>query len=98
MKEEEAMDKNNELNLEQMEQVSGGVWREVNTGEKGLDAALRESSCKSSRQIGHIPNGTMVDTVTDKLVFDEVSGRNYVEVRVNGKTGWIAASILGMRR
>ena len=30
-----------ELNLNEMEQVSGGVWRTVNTGVEGLNAALR---------------------------------------------------------
>jgi len=87
-----------ELNLDQLEQVQGGVWRTVNTGVKGLNAALRAESNKSSTQIASLPNGTQVDTVTDELVYDPVSGRNFVKVKVNGKTGWIAASIIGMKR
>ena len=92
------MDQMNELNMEQMEQVSGGTWHTVNTGVSGLDAALRAEPRKSSRQIGHIPNGVSVDTVSDQLVYDGESRRHFVQVMVNGKTGWIASSILGMRR
>ena len=91
------MDKK-ELSTEEMGQVSGGVWRTVQTGVQGLDAALRAEARKSSRQIGHVSNGTQVDTVTDQLVYDPDSGRNFVQVTVNGKTGWIAASIIGLPR
>ena len=91
------MDKS-ELSMEEMDRVSGGVWRKVNTGVQGLDAALRAEARKASRQIGHIANETMVDTVTDQLVYDPDSGRNFVQVTVNGKTGWIAASIIGLPR
>ena len=91
------MDKK-ELSTEEMGQVSGGVWRTVQTGVQGLDAALRAEARKSSRQIGHVSNGTQVDTVTDQLVYDPDSGRNFVQVTVIGKTGWIAASIIGLPR
>lgn len=87
-----------ELGLDEMDKVAGGVWRTVNTGISGLDAALREEPRKSSRQIGHISNGTQVDTVSDQLVYDSESGRNFVQVRVDGRIGWIAASIIGMKR
>ena len=51
----------------------------------------------------YTPNGTVVDTISDELVYDPVAGRHFVEVRFtdkNGqeKTGWIASSILGMKR
>ena len=88
-----------ELNLNEMEQVNGGVWRTVNTGVDGLNAALRDGpSKKGTKQIASLPNGTQVDTVTDQVVYDSASGRNYVQVTVNGKTGWIAASIVGLPR
>ena len=87
-----------ELNLNAMEKVTGATNVTVNTGVAGLNAALRAEARKSSRQIGSIPNGTRVDTVTGQLVRDRESGRNFVEVTVNGKRGWIAASILGMPR
>ena len=88
-----------ELSMDQMEQVNGGVLRIVNTGIEGLDAAVRKEARKSSKQIDHVPNGTIVDTVTDELVYDPVEGRHFVQVKLtNGKTGWIASSILGMKR
>lgn len=88
----------NELCLHQMEQVTGGVWRTVNTGVSGLNAALRIGPGKNTKQIASLPNGTQVDTVTDQVVFDSSSGRNFVEVTVDGKRGWIAASIVGLPR
>ena len=87
-----------ELNLHQMEQVTGGVWRTVNTGVSGLNAALRIGPGKNTKQIASLPNGTQVDTVTDQIVYDSVSGRNFVEVDVNGMRGWVAASIVGLPR
>ena len=92
------MENNHELSMDEMSQVSGGVWHTVNTGVSGLDAALRAEPRKSSRQIGHIPNGTDVDTVSDTLVYDPDSHRHFVQVRYNGKIGWVASSILGMKR
>ena len=88
-----------ELNLNEMEQVSGGVWRIVNTGVEGLNAALRNGpSKKGTKQIASLPNGTLVDTLTDQVVYDPASGRNFVEVTVDGKVGWVAASIVGLPR
>ena len=87
-----------ELNLQQMAKISGGAERKVNTGVDGLDAAFRAEPRKGSKQIGHFPNGTVVSVISDKLAFDPESGRNFVEVKVGDKTGWIAASILGFPR
>ena len=93
------MENMTELNLKDMEKVSGGVWRTVNTGVSGLNAALRDGPSKvGTKQIASLPNGTQVDTITDKVVYDPASGRNYVEVIANGKRGWIAASIVGLPR
>ena len=36
------------------------MTRTVNTGVDGLDAAVRAEARKSSKQIGHLPNGTKV--------------------------------------
>ena len=88
----------NEMNLNEMEQVTGGANHQVQTGVRGLDAAVRAEAKKSSRQIGHIPNGVMVNTVSDTLVYDPESERHYVEIYFNGGTGWVASSILGLRR
>ena len=87
-----------ELSMNEMEQVTGGVWHEVETGMDGVDAAVRAEPKKSSRQIGHIPNGTMVNTTSDTLYYDADSRRHYVEVNWNGRIGYVASSILGLRR
>ena len=100
------MEKNNEgfteLSMEQMDQVSGGVYRTVNTGVADLKAAVRKGPSKKSGQIASLANGTVVDTIGDP-VYDEVSGRHFVEVTFTDKkgvqrTGWIDSSILGMKR
>ena len=79
-------------------QEDSNMTRTVNTGVDGLDAAVRAEARKSSKQIGHLPNGTKVETVSDELVFDPEAGRNFVQVHFNGQTGWIASSILGLPR
>ena len=87
-----------ELDLNAMEQVNGGVLHTVNTGIDGVDAVIRSNPSKSSRQIGNIPNGTQVDTVSDALVYDPESGRHFVQIRYNGKLAWVASSLLGLKR
>ena len=91
-------EKKTELSMEQLEQANGGVYHTVNTGIEGVDAALRADASKSSRQIDHIPNGTVIDTITDQLYYDPVSNRHFVQVVYNGKVGYIASSIVGLRR
>ena len=97
------MEKKIELSLDQMEEATGGVYRTVNTGVADLKAAIRKGPSKSSGQIDSLPNGTVVDTISDELVFDPVARRNFVEVTYYdragvARTGWIASSILGMKR
>lgn len=97
------MEKKIELSLDQMEEVTGGVNRTVNTGVADLKAAVRKEASKGSKQIASLSNGTIVDTVSDTLVFDPVSKRNFVEVTFydqsgTARRGWVAASILGMPR
>ena len=92
------MEEKKELNPSEMENVTGGVWRTVNTGVSGLKAALRSGPGKGNPQIASLSNGTQVDTITDQVVYDPVSRRNFVEVSVNGITGWVAASIVGLPR
>ncbi len=44
-----------ELNQEELGQVSGGVWRTVNTGVEGLNAKLRNGpSTKGTKQIASL--------------------------------------------
>ena len=88
-----------ELKMDELNQVSGGVLRTVNTGYPNLNAKLRNGpSISGTNQIASLPNGTVVDTVTDERVYDLASGRSFVQVTVNGQTGWIAASIIGLPR
>lgn len=96
-------EKMNELSLNEMEQISGGTNRTVNTGVADLNAALRNGPSKGSRQLTSIPNGTTVNTLTDNLVWDDVARRHFVEIEYydkNGvrRTGWIASSLVGMKR
>lgn len=85
-----------ELSLDEMEQVSGGMRRPVNTG-TSRDAAFRSGPGKSYPELCGIPNGTKVDTIGRETVWDPESGLNYVQVMYNGMEGWIDASIVGMR-
>ena len=92
-----------ELNLDVMAQVTGGVKRTINTGIQGKSAAIRSGASTSASWIAGLPNGTEVDTVTDELVRDRVSGRNFVEIDFidkngNQARGWVAASIVGLPR
>lgn len=97
------MENMKELNLNEMEMVNGGVQRIVNTGTTDK-AAIRSDPWKGKRnQIDALVNGTVVDTITDELVYDAGSGRNYVKIKFINKygkeaEGWIAASIVGLKR
>lgn len=98
------MDNNRvELGLDAMEQVTGGTLRTINTGIPGQNAAIRSGASVNAGWIASLPSGTQVDTVTDRTVYDAASGRNFVEINFtdkNGKsrTGWVAASIVGLPR
>ena len=97
-------EKMNELSLNEMEQVSGGKSRTVNTGISGVNAALRKGPSKGSRQLTSIPNGTTVNTLNENnLVWDDVARRYFVEIEFydqNGgyHTGWVASSLVGLKR
>ena len=94
-----------ELDLNAMEQVTGGVQRTINTGSEGLNAAVRRAPTSGERnQIASLPNGTIVDTIDETHpVYDAVSNRNYVMITFTNKkgqqqTGWVGASIVGLPR
>ena len=94
---------NNELKLDELEQVTGGTQRVVNTNTADK-AAIRSDPFKAPRnQIAALESGTIVNTVDDVLVYDENTKRNYVKIIfTNAKgvetEGWIAASIVGLPR
>ena len=92
-----------ELDLDTLDQVVGGVHRTINTGIPGKSAAIRSDASTEASWIAGLPSGTVVDTVTDQLVRDKVSGRNFVEIDFTDKNGnirrgWVAASIVGLPR
>ena len=84
-----------ELSMDEMEQVSGGMRRPVNTGTEH-NAIFRTAPRKNASVICYIHNGEIVNTIGRELVWDPESGRNFIEVAYNGMTGWIAAFIVGL--
>ena len=97
------MDNKVELGLDSMEQGTGGVLRTINTGIPGQNAAIRSGASVNAGWLASLPSGTQVDTVTDKVVYDAASGRNFVEINFTDKTGkartgGVAASIVGLPR
>ena len=89
------MEEMRELNLEEMEMVSGGSRRKVYTGNE-RNAILWNSPTAGHIQIGSVTNNTIVEVIGGP-VEDFASGKSYVEVIVNGTYGWMAASILGFK-
>ena len=94
------MDEVRELDLNALEEVTGGVQKTVYTGTPEK-AAIRNAP-GDGKVIAALPNGTVVDTL-GAPVYDRATGRNWVEVRFTNshgksKKGWIAASIVGMKR
>ena len=73
-----------------LENVSGGVGRIVNTGDS-RDAAIRVMPGLNTTIIGSLPNGTVANT-TGRFV--RVDGRNWAEIDYLMQ-GWIKGSILG---
>ena len=87
------MSEMNRINEEALDNVVGGAIRKVNTG-SSKNAALRNGPGTGFEQIDSLRNGTRVDT-TGRKIFNEDDERYFSEVRVNGKKGWIASSIIG---
>ena len=78
------------LNDQELENVSGGEYRVVNTGDE-RNAAIRNAPGLSTTIIGSLPNGTVANT-TGRFV--RVDGRNWAEIDYP-MWGWIKGSILG---
>ena len=88
-----------ELNLDELEQVTGGRTSTVNTGT--ADNAAIRTAPGGGAIIASLPNGVVVDTVGSP-VYDPGTDRNWIMVRFQKKgkveTGWVAASIVGLKR
>lgn len=89
------------LTDDQLNDVTGGVWRMINTGASSMPSKLYKSPSGKSEVIIEIPNGSVVDTIDETLYFDSSTKRNYVEITFRNEnneiiTGWIKASHVGL--
>ena len=75
---------------QELENVSGGAYRVVNTGDD-RNAAIRVMPGLNTTIIGSLPNGTMANTTGR---FTRVDGRNWAEIDYPVR-GWIKGAILG---
>lgn len=91
-----------ELSLNEMEQISGGKVSHIRTGDDQNAGIWKKwDSIGSKRADDSLENGTAVNIVGAPK-FHHAKGRNYVEIeyKKKGKTkkGWVAASIVGLKR
>ena len=87
------MTEKNIINDQELENVSGGISRSVNTGDE-RNAAVRVAPGVNNAQIGSLPNGTIANATGR---FMSADGRNWAEIDYPVH-GWIKASILGFDR
>ena len=83
------MDKEN-MTDQELESVSGGEYRTVNTGDY-RDAAIRSYPSLSAPVIATLPNGTRANSTGR---FAQADGRNWAEIDYPVR-GWIKGAILG---
>jgi len=91
-----------EMSADELAGVTGGSLRYINTG-MDSKAQIRSAPSTAAGRQDTLTNGTPVDTISERnLVYDEVSGRHFVQISYekNGVTkyGWIASSLVGLRR
>ena len=84
------MSDNKNLTDQELENVSGGDCRIVNTGDS-RNAAIRVYPGLNTEIIGSLPNGTVANTTGR---FMRADGRNWAEINYP-MWGWIKGSILG---
>ncbi len=91
-----------ELDLNELDQVAGGTRRMINTNTDSKAQIRSSPEIVPGNRQDSLVNGTYVDTVDDTLIYDPISGRNFVEITytIKGveKTGYVAASIVGLKR
>ena len=78
------------LKDQELENVSGGEFRTVNTGDS-RDAAIRAYPALNAPVIAVLPNGTAANS-TGKFTYAD--GRNWAEIDYPVR-GWIKGAILG---
>ena len=88
-----------ELSMDELNQVTGGSMKTVNTGTPD-NAAIRNAP-GNGVIIASLANGTAVQTIGTP-VYDAGTDRNWIKVKCKYKgksiTGWVAASIVGFKR
>lgn len=84
------MSEKNLLSDQELEHVTGGEWRTVNTGDY-RDAAIRSYPGLNAPVVATLHNGTQANA-TDW--FEQADGRNWVYINAPVQ-GWIKGSILG---
>ena len=79
-----------DMNDQELEKVSGGEYRTVNTGDS-RDAAIRSYPGLNAPVVAVLPNGTVANS-TGRFTFAD--GRNWAEINYPVQ-GWIKGAILG---
>ena len=80
----------NNMNDQELKNVSGGEYRTVNTGDS-RDAAIRSYPGLNAPVIATLPNGTVANS-TGRFTYAD--GRNWAEINYPVR-GWIKGAILG---
>ena len=80
------------LTGKELDDISGGVMRTVNTG-MSLDAVVRGGPGMQYGQIGSLKNQTQVNT-TGNTSYNPLDGRTWYEINYP-MYGWMAGSLLG---
>ena len=86
------MDDKKVLNSAEMDGVSGGVMRTVQTN-MPVDAVVRSGPGMQHSQIGSLKNNTQVNT-TGNSAYNPMDGRTWYEINYP-IYGWMAGSLLG---
>ncbi len=82
----------NMLNEDELQNVSGGASRTVNTGTT-QPAVVRSGAGTNFSQIASLPSGTQVNT-TGNVASNGMDGRTWFEINYP-VYGWIAGSLIG---
>ena len=80
------------LTGKELDGISGGVMRTVNTG-MAMDAVVRSGPGMQYGQIGSLKNQTQVNT-TGNTSYNSMDGRTWYEINYP-MYGWMAGSLLG---
>ena len=80
------------INNQELEVVTGGEGRIVNTGKTDLDAVIRSGAGFANPQIMSVTNGTWVNTTGYSIQAD---GRTWWQIKAP-VNGWLAGGMIGL--